>query len=398
MLHRSIQLSIVSAAAVITLIATDMMLPSLPHIMTFFGVSANEVKMLLSFFMLGQFCTVLPWGIITDHLGKSKAMLLGMIGFFIGSLLSLIDHSIYLLFFARFIQGASSIVVPVAGWALIQDLYPKKEGINALAKVSMLTAIVPLFAPFVGGLLDKNFGWRSSFYCIALGAFLLCLIFSVLPRPSLPEKKPLASLKSRWAVYGLILKNRTFLSYVALFGVFNCGEWCFLTVAPFYYASKGMDSANIGFLLTLTSIGFVMGSFLTPKLLALWGMDKLINNSIFLAFLSSVFMLMGDRLHWFAVPWFSALIFSIYLTGSALLWSCTTSQALACFEGHKGAASAVRCLLMLCFAFLGTFMGRIMPHNTLLASGFLLLATAMAAFMLFNQSSFKKIRLLNEST
>ena len=153
--------------------------------------------MLITIFMIGQFSTALFWGIIADQIGRRKTLLLGMLVFLLGSLLSLKADSINLLFISRFLQGAGGVVAPVAGWALIQDLYPKDEGAKILAWVGTLTAILPLFAPVIGGALDMLYGWQSNFVCIAAYSLVLCTLLVLLPNPKQSSPNSTLPLKAR---------------------------------------------------------------------------------------------------------------------------------------------------------------------------------------------------------
>ena len=396
-MYRNIQLFIVIASSVLALIATDIILPSLPHITHFFSVSPNQGKMLISIYMIGQFATVLFWGIIADQIGRRQTLLLGMLLFLIGSLLSLKADSINLLLISRFLQGTGAVVAPVAGWALIQDLYPKDEGAKILAWVGTLTAIIPLFAPVIGGTLDVLYGWRYNFSCIAAYSFILCIFLIFLPKQKPSYSTTTSTLRTRLSIYRQIIKNKTFISYIALFGLLNCGEWCFLTIAPFYYADKHIPANTMGFLLMFASMGFVFGSLLASRLFKLFGIDKTIHLGIQLALLSSALLLMGEFFHWSSNQVYNALNIGLYISSSALLWGGTTSRALQCFEEYRGSASAIRSLILLCFSSFGTYFGRLIPHNILLPIGFFLFFTALCALIVFNNKELKAERLNTET-
>jgi Bcr/CflA subfamily drug resistance transporter len=393
MLRRNIQLFIVIASSILGLIATDMILPSLPQITYFFDAPANDVKMLLSIYMLGQFTTVLFWGILADHLGRQQTLFLGMLLFLLGSILSIRADSLNILLIARFLQGAGAIVAPVAGWALIQDLFPKDEGARILAWIGTFTAILPLFAPALGGLIDVLYGWQTSLYCIFIYSLILCVVFIALPK--LPHARELnaPNLKQRFSIYYQIIRNKTFISYIALFGLLNAGEWCFLTVAPFYYAHQHIPPDTMGLLLMYTAMGFVCGSLLASRLFQFWGIDKTLNLGIHLALISSALLLAGELFQWDEHHVFNALNMGLYIASSALLWGGTTSRALQCFTEYRGSASAIRSLILLCFSFLGTYFGKLMPHTSLLAVGFFLFFTALAALIIFHNKELTTERL-----
>lgn len=395
MLHRSIQLSLVIASSILALISTDIILPSLPHIAYFFNVPANDVKMLLSIYLLGQFITVLFWGIIADQIGRRQTLLLGMLLFLCGALISVNAHSITLLLVARFLQGAGAIVTPVAGWALIQDLYPKDEGARILAWVGTLTAVLPLLAPALGGTLDVLYGWRSTFYCVTIYSILLCIALTILPNKTASPAGNTLSLGTRCRLYSLIIRNKTFISYISLFGLLNCGEWCFLSVIPFYYEHQNIPTDSIGFLLMYISMGFMLGSLLAAKFFRWFGIDKTLHYGIQLAIASSVLLLIGEYYHWSTYPLFNALVLGIYIASTALLWGGSTSRALQCFAEYRGIASAVRSLILLCFSSLGAYVGSVLPNTRLYPVGCFLFCMAVCALIVFHNKELKAERLLN---
>lgn len=398
MFIRNLQLFIVVASCVLVLIGTDILLPSLPHIAHSLAVSSNEAKMLISIFMLGQFTTVLIWGVIADQLGRRKTLLLGMLIFCIGSILSLRADSIQLLLACRFLQGTGAVVVPVAGWALIQDLFPKDEGARIMTWIGTLTAVIPLFAPALGGKLDVLYGWRSNLYCIALYSFILCMIMLFLPKHVPVQNTRNPNLKEKLNIYIRIIKNKTFISYIALFGLLNCGEWCFLTVAPFYYSHANIAPDKMGILLMVTSMGFVSGSLLASRLFNHFGIDKTIALGIQLALMSSLMLLIGEYLHWSQYQFYNAIDIGVYILSSALLWGATTSRALQCFDDYRGSASAIRSLILLCFAAFGTYSGRLVNHNSLYPVGLFLFFMALFALIVFNNKELKTERLAGEAT
>lgn len=394
---RTMQLLIVVASCVLVLVGTDILLPSLPHITEDLHIAASNAKMLISIFMVGQFTTVLVWGIIADRIGRGRTLFIGMLIFLIGSLLSLSADSIRLLLFSRFIQGAGGVVVPVAGWALIQDLYPSDAGARIMTWVGTITAVIPLFAPAIGGKLDVLYGWQSSFYCIAGYSLALSVMMACLPKQPHASPAQNTSIKSQLNTYMGIIRNRTFISYISLFGLLNCGEWCFLTVAPFYYSHVHITPDQMGLLLMTTSMGFVLGSLLATKLFKQFGIDKTIAIGIQLAIVSCLVLLGGVYFHWSNNQLFCAIDLSVYNMSSAILWGATTSRALQCFDHCRGSASAVRSLILLCFASFGTYIGRLVDHQTLYSVGFFLLIMAIITWFVFNNQELRANRLVEES-
>ncbi len=262
--------------------------------------------------------------------------------------------------------------------------------------VGTLTAVMPLFAPAIGGKLDVLYGWHANLYCIALFSAILSFIMLFSSRQKTSKPMNSLSFKDRINIYGHMLKNKTFISYIALFGLLNCGEWCFLTMAPFYYAHKSISPDHMGLLLMITSAGFVFGSLFASYLFKRLGVDKTINIAIQLALISSLILLGGEYLQWNYYPLFNAIILGIYILSSALLWGGTTSRALQCFDDYRGSASAVRSLILLCFAALGTFSGRLVSHEHIYHVGFFLFFMALCALIVFHNKELTAERLAED--
>jgi MFS transporter, DHA1 family, multidrug resistance protein len=384
MVHRNIQLVLIVASFVLNMMATNILLPCLPQIAVSFSVSPNDAKMLISIFLIGQFSTALLWGIIADQIGKRQTLLIGMLVFFVGSVISLKTTSMPLFLFSRFLQGVGGVVVPVAGWALVQDLFLRSESARIMAWIGMLFTIIPLFAPALGGKIQVLYSWHVNLYCITSFSAALCLCMLFLPKSSIPPiHNQGLDLKSRLNIYGTIVKNKTFLSYIALFGLLNCGEWCFLTVAPFYYAHIQISPDIIGILFMLIAIGFVLGSLLASILMKHIGIDKTIQLGIQLSLFSSLMLLGGEYMHFSTYQMFNTITIGLYVLGSALLWGGTTSRALQCFDYYRSSASAVRSLIVLCFAAFGTYSGRLLNHTSLYPIGFFLLFVSVCALLVF---------------
>lgn len=384
MSNRGSLLFFIMASSVLTLFATDMMLPSLPHMADFYNVSAQQIKSLISVYMLGQFMTVLLWGVCADRYGKKNTLIAGMLLFLFGCILSLSTHSFMLLQLARFCQGAGATVAPVAGWALIQDIYPGDESARVMAWVGSIVSIAPLFAPALGGKLDVLYGWHSSFIALFLFSLVVCLSILILPKHQEQRAAQHISWQQRIRAFAEIISHRPFVSYISLFGLLNCGEWCFLTVAPFYYESLHIAADLAGLYLTLTSIGFIFGSMLASYLLKVTNLDVTIKVALSIAAVSSL-AIMATALAGHPPQLLFALLFALNLFSSAMLWGATTSRALQFFVASRGSASAIRSLLLVCYATLGSLVGKFLPHDSLLPVGGFLLLLSLTATLVYYQ-------------
>jgi MFS family permease len=172
-LNKNLMLSIIVASSILCLTASDICLPSIPQIAEYFSVSDANAQFSISFFLGGQVAATLFWGTFSDRVGRLKAFFLGMLLFFIGTLVCMSNISLELFLAGRLIEGIGSVVIPVVGWAIIQDLYPKDKSARIMTWMGSIISLAPMAAPAFGGQIDKFFGWQADFYFIALFTFII---------------------------------------------------------------------------------------------------------------------------------------------------------------------------------------------------------------------------------
>lgn len=86
-------------------LSMDMYLPALPNIAKDFHTNASFAQLTITFFVLGLALGQLLTGPISDVTGRRKPLLIGLMAYFIVSLLCVFSPSIWGLIILRFIQG-----------------------------------------------------------------------------------------------------------------------------------------------------------------------------------------------------------------------------------------------------------------------------------------------------
>ncbi len=159
--------------------------------------------------------------------------------------------------------------------SIISDLFPPKKRATALAIYSSGISIGVLIGFLLGGWIDAYYGWRNAFFIVGIPGILLALIlyFTVKePLRGLHENKKAAegSLSFKAAMLTL-WRSKTF-RYVALASGFTAySAYAFQSwMPPFLARLHGMDSAEIGFYLSLLfgiggGLGFFLGGFITDR-------------------------------------------------------------------------------------------------------------------------------------
>src|SRR5687768_2477071 len=137
---------------------------ALPAIRDSFMIAADTVAWLVTAYTL-PFVLFMPlYGRLGDGLGKRRLFSVGIIVFFIGTLLCLNASTLESLILGRVLQGIGTAGVNPLCIAVIAELFPDRDRGQALATWSATGPATGMIAPFMGGLLVDNFGWQSMFW------------------------------------------------------------------------------------------------------------------------------------------------------------------------------------------------------------------------------------------
>jgi len=111
-----------------------------------------------------------PFGFISDRIGRKPVILFGLLMFAIGSVVAALSDSIYGVLVGRFLQGGGAIASTVM--ALLSDLTREQHRTKAMAMVGMSIGLSFSIALVAGPLLGGWLGLSGIFW---LTAFLACI-------------------------------------------------------------------------------------------------------------------------------------------------------------------------------------------------------------------------------
>jgi len=133
-------------------------------------------------YALTQAIFQVPFGLMSDKIGRKKTLLFGLLIFIAGSVIAALSDNIYMLLVGRFLQGAGAIGSVVS--AMIADLVKEEQRAHAMAimggTIAMSFAVAMIVAPLVGGHwgIDKLFWLTAILSIMAIG-----VLFTAVPQP-----------------------------------------------------------------------------------------------------------------------------------------------------------------------------------------------------------------------
>jgi predicted MFS family arabinose efflux permease len=130
------------------------------------GVNELLLGISIGGYALTQMLLQVPFGMLSDKIGRKITIIIGLVIFVIGSIICAMSQDIYTLIFGRLLQGAGAIGAVVT--AMISDIV--KEEVRAKAMAIMGGSIAMSFAlsMIVGPILGANYGIDKLFWLTAI--------------------------------------------------------------------------------------------------------------------------------------------------------------------------------------------------------------------------------------
>lgn len=174
------------------------------------GATPLLVGVVVGGYALTQALFQMPFGSMSDKIGRKVTLFIGLLIFLVGSIICALSDSIYLLILGRFLQGAGAIGSVVT--AMISDLVEEEVRAKAMAMMGGTIAMSFALAMVLGPVLGAAFGLDVLFWITALFALLaIALLFTKVPTP--PRIKHFYEHKSSMVQ---ILKDRNLFNMIVI--------------------------------------------------------------------------------------------------------------------------------------------------------------------------------------
>jgi MFS transporter, DHA1 family, multidrug resistance protein len=277
----------------LTPFAIDMYLPSIPAIAADLGTSVELTQLSVSVY-LGVFAlSQLLLGPLSDVLGRRATVLGGTALFIAADLACILAPSLAWLLATRALQALGGAAVAVTIPALVRDLFEKDDYARIMGLVMMVTAMGPLLAPTIGGVIVAFAHWRWVFVALAgialiAGGLFLARVPETLPKARRHTFAVLGILRN----YRLLFRHRSGLGYI-LTGSFSfAGMIVFVTTSPsVYIALHGVPPQWFGALFGVNILAAVGVNSLNARLVRHHGADRLLRLGLGIQATAAVLLL-----------------------------------------------------------------------------------------------------------
>lgn len=361
---------------------TDMYLPALPAMTSYFHTTASMIQLGLTTSMLGLALGQIIVGPLSDKYGRRRPLLVSLGVFVISTVGCIWAPDVNMFVLLRFVQGMAGAGGIVISRSVATDCFSGKELARSFAMISAVNGLAPICAPVAGGVMLKYTSWQGIFVALLLLGMLL-LLFSLGLQESLPqERRSKASAWTAFRAFGPLLVKRRFMGYVLLQACTMGVVFAYISSSPFILQNH-FRLSPLAYSLCFggNAVALIIGTtlavlFRSPRKGALVG-----TVGLFLFALVTAATLVSDQ----SLAVFESALFVMLFFGGLIL---TTSTTLALDTERRQAGSASAILGAMTFVAGGIVSPLVGLGDILTATACIMVISALLAMLLAWRSKY----------
>lgn len=184
-----------------------------------YGASGFEVGWLFASFSLAQFVMAPVLGRLSDRIGRKPVIVISLVGTAVGSLVTGLAGSLWMLFVGRALDGASGASLSVAQ-AAVADIAPPDGRPQMVGMLGAAFGVGFVLGPAIGGLSALGGPHVPFFVAAAIAAVNAVAAWIRLPETrdaAQPASAPAASSGRRFAAVTPMLRQLALVGFLATF-------------------------------------------------------------------------------------------------------------------------------------------------------------------------------------
>ncbi len=226
-----------------------------------FGTSEATTGMLVSVYAWAVMILSVPLMIVATRLDFRRLLLVVLVVFLAGQVLTAFSASYWMLMAARLVVACAHSVFWAIAAPIAVRLVPQSKRALALSVVETGTAVAAIVGLPLGRAIGLAVGWRLTFAIVAVISALL-LVYLIVTLPWVPGAEPfgVGQLSGLFRNKGL----------VALFVLTALYAWGYYTgysyIEPFLLQIAGLENDMVTIVLSVFGVASIVGSIMCSKL------------------------------------------------------------------------------------------------------------------------------------
>jgi DHA1 family bicyclomycin/chloramphenicol resistance-like MFS transporter len=261
----------------IVALSIDALLPALPEIGEFLGVTnASDNQLLITMIFLGLGFGQLIFGPLSDSYGRKPIVLIGFIVFVIATIICVTTKNFEMMVFGRILQGIGLSAPRTLSIAIVRDSYSGNYMAKILSIIVMVFILVPVIAPSLGQFLLNFYNWESIFYVNLIFGGLIMLWFWQRQQETLAiEHRVIFS--SRVFISGIkeFLKYKNAVAFTLVSGFITGSFMVYLSTSQQIFEQQYNLADMFPYIFASLAISVGLATFLNSRLVVKYGMFRI---------------------------------------------------------------------------------------------------------------------------
>jgi MFS family permease len=186
--HPTVILVVLSLAGIAYAMLSSSVVPALPTMQRALHTSEDGITWLLTAYLLSASVGTAILGRLGDMYGKERLLLLTLVILAAGTLLAAVSSSLGVIILARFIQGASGGIFPLA-FGIVRDEFPREKVAGSIGLLSAILGVGAGIGIVLSGVIVEHLNYHWLFW-IPLVATLVAIVATWRFIPESPVRMP----------------------------------------------------------------------------------------------------------------------------------------------------------------------------------------------------------------
>jgi len=309
-------IALMASLMALVALSIDALLPALSIIGKSLGViDKNNNQLLVLLIFLGLGVGQLIMGPLSDTLGRKPVVYLGIIIFFVGSIICVFSKNLESMLIGRVIQGIGLSSPRTISVAMVRDKFEGNYMARIMSFVTVIFILVPTIAPTLGQFILERYNWQAIFY-VQLFMSLVVLIWFIFR-----QKETLSKVHHiPFTIHRFIMGTKEIFIRKDTLGFTICCAISLTYVILFYTSGSNPPVAVLitFFGLQFFSLGFLFGNLKSVAMQPIGhiaGIGAAITGFISTIMAVPIGIYIGSFIHTTALP----LFIGFFLCGSVSL-------------------------------------------------------------------------------
>lgn len=240
------------------------LIPILPSVAQYFGISSQHVKLMVSFSFMGFVFGHLIYGPLANAYGRKNALRVGLILQIMASFLAIFMGSIHSfsgLVVAKVLLALGATSGVKLSYTLIGDLHQNSNPARILGLSATSFAILPGLGIYLGTVVVAHFSWQANFLCLAFYGLAMLLLANFLPETYPKKLRTPISIKNIISMYHETFTNRNIVFLSVLLGLLNTISFTFPAFSIFIaFKVLNLSGPEFGLYSQIPVAGILLGN------------------------------------------------------------------------------------------------------------------------------------------